>query len=216
MGNKNSCSADEKAEIEQMTVDMTQEEIEAYFSGTWHELVRTNVKFQKGCTDTTAEYTVQPDGSVEVINRCTRATTGKASKAKLKATKRDPASSKASFNVRFSLFPGGQYNIVYNSNGVAVVTGDCWDTTWVLARDAAIPHATLCAVLAPLVTSTGLKNHALVYDSGEPCVFDGTPAAPQATPRNRAEDRITKRKDRRKARQQSPLIAWASRTLLIM
>lgn len=41
------------------------------YMGTWHEIAKFPAWFQKKCVaDTRAEYTLQPDGSVQVINRC--------------------------------------------------------------------------------------------------------------------------------------------------
>jgi apolipoprotein D and lipocalin family protein len=41
------------------------------YMGTWHEIAKFPAWFQKKCVaDTQAEYTLQPDGRVQVINRC--------------------------------------------------------------------------------------------------------------------------------------------------
>lgn len=41
------------------------------YMGTWYEIAKFPAWFQKKCVaDTRAEYTLQPDGSVQVINRC--------------------------------------------------------------------------------------------------------------------------------------------------
>ena len=41
------------------------------YMGTWYEIAKFPAWFQKKCVaDTWAEYTLQPDGSVQVINRC--------------------------------------------------------------------------------------------------------------------------------------------------
>ncbi len=44
----------------------------ARYAGTWYEIASYPQRFQKGCTGTTATYTLRADGSVEVLNRCTR------------------------------------------------------------------------------------------------------------------------------------------------
>ena len=44
------------------------------YAGIWHEQARLPNRFQKSCSGpVTAEYTPQPDGTVQVINRCVRA-----------------------------------------------------------------------------------------------------------------------------------------------
>ncbi len=42
----------------------------ACYMGTWHEIARFPNRFQRGCTCTTASYTLRPDGRVKVVNRC--------------------------------------------------------------------------------------------------------------------------------------------------
>lgn len=40
------------------------------YSGKWYEIASYPAWFQKGCTGSTAEYRLLPDGKIEVINRC--------------------------------------------------------------------------------------------------------------------------------------------------
>lgn len=40
------------------------------YAGLWYEIASYPAPFQKGCTATTAEYTVMDDGTVRVLNRC--------------------------------------------------------------------------------------------------------------------------------------------------
>ena len=43
------------------------------YAGIWHEQARLPNRFQKACAGpVTAEYTLQPDGTVQVVNRCAR------------------------------------------------------------------------------------------------------------------------------------------------
>lgn len=43
----------------------------ARYTGTWHELARIPNRFQRQCAaNTTARYTRQTDGTIEVLNRC--------------------------------------------------------------------------------------------------------------------------------------------------
>ena len=44
----------------------------ARYAGTWYEIASYPQRFQKGCTGTTATYTLRADGGVEVLNRCAR------------------------------------------------------------------------------------------------------------------------------------------------
>ena len=42
------------------------------YSGRWYEIARFPVPFQDGCTDTVAEYSARPDGTLGVVNSCLR------------------------------------------------------------------------------------------------------------------------------------------------
>lgn len=53
------------------------------YLGKWYEIAHLPARFQKGCTDTTATYTLAADGSISVLNECRRR--GKVKQAKGKA-----------------------------------------------------------------------------------------------------------------------------------
>ena len=57
-------------------------ELEKYL-GKWYEIAHLPARFQEGCTDTTATYTLSEDGSISVLNECRR--NGKVKQAKGKA-----------------------------------------------------------------------------------------------------------------------------------
>ena len=40
------------------------------YLGTWYEIANFPHSFQRGCTATTATYTLRADGDVDVLNRC--------------------------------------------------------------------------------------------------------------------------------------------------
>jgi len=40
------------------------------YAGLWHEIARYPNSFERGCTNTTAEYTLREDGKVTVVNSC--------------------------------------------------------------------------------------------------------------------------------------------------
>lgn len=44
----------------------------ARYVGTWYEIASYPQRFQKGCTATTAIYTLRKDGKIQVVNRCHR------------------------------------------------------------------------------------------------------------------------------------------------
>ncbi|MCJ7631602.1 lipocalin family protein, partial [Candidatus Bathyarchaeota archaeon] len=40
------------------------------YLGKWHEIAHLPARFQEGCNDTTATYTLSEDGSISVLNEC--------------------------------------------------------------------------------------------------------------------------------------------------
>jgi apolipoprotein D and lipocalin family protein len=42
----------------------------ARYVGTWYEIASFPQSFERGCTATTAAYTLRPDGEIDVLNRC--------------------------------------------------------------------------------------------------------------------------------------------------
>ena len=44
-------------------------DLERYL-GTWYEIASFPQSFQRGCTATTATYTLRTDGEIDVLNRC--------------------------------------------------------------------------------------------------------------------------------------------------
>ena len=44
----------------------------ARYTGTWYEIASFPQRFQKGCTATSAVYTLRKDGTIQVVNRCHR------------------------------------------------------------------------------------------------------------------------------------------------
>ena len=42
----------------------------AHYLGTWYEIASFPQSFQRGCTATTATYTLRSDGEIDVLNRC--------------------------------------------------------------------------------------------------------------------------------------------------
>jgi apolipoprotein D and lipocalin family protein len=75
------------------------------YVGTWYEIASFPQWFQKGCTGTTATYTLRADGTIDVLNRCARKTlSGKVTLAKGRArvgSEKNPARLRVSFQWPF-------------------------------------------------------------------------------------------------------------------
>lgn len=119
------------------------------YVGTWYELARIDNRFEKGLINATAEYSLNADGTVKVVNRGFnreknewKEVTGK---AKLLGDPRT-AALRVTF---FGPFYGG-YNVVYLSEdyGTAIVIGDSMDYFWLLSREKVILEPKRKALMA--------------------------------------------------------------------
>lgn len=117
----------------------------ARYAGTWHEIAKYPNWFQRSCAaDTTAEYTLQPDGAVRVTNRC-RMASGKMREAGGTATA-VPGSSNAKLRVRFAGSPfAGDYWIIgldEKNYSWSLVGHPSRKFLWILARSPQMDPAT--------------------------------------------------------------------------
>lgn len=118
------------------------------YAGTWYELARIDHRFEKGLIKTSAQYTLNPDGTVKVVNRGFNPGKNEWKEAVGKAKfLGDPrtAALKVSF---FGPFYGG-YNVVRLSDDykTALVIGNKLDYFWLLSREKQIPDIEMKALL---------------------------------------------------------------------
>lgn len=72
------------------------------YCGTWYEIARLPNRFQRQCAcSTSAEYSLLPNGTIRVVNRCRKAD-GSLAVAEGIARKDDPNGSNAKLKVRFA------------------------------------------------------------------------------------------------------------------
>ncbi|MDN6873651.1 lipocalin family protein [Pseudomonas citronellolis] len=125
------------------------------YAGTWYELARKPMFFQRACLQSEAHYHVRADGSIGLLNRC-RTADGSWKQVTGTATPQTPGSSDA-FWVRFDnwaarLIPGmrGDYQVLYVDEDyqTALVGNRDRDHLWLLARQTSLPEATLRRLLA--------------------------------------------------------------------
>jgi apolipoprotein D and lipocalin family protein len=105
------------------------------YLGKWYEIARFDFRFEKDLNNTTAEYSVNEDGSIKVLNQGYNTQTGKWVKAEGKAKfvgEEDVAMLKVSF---FGPFYAGYNVIALDTNyKYALVAGQNLDYLWILSR----------------------------------------------------------------------------------
>ncbi len=103
------------------------------YIGTWYEIASFPQRFQKGCTDSQAEYRIRTDGDIEVVNSCLR--NGKVDTAKGKAWVVDTATN-AKLKVSFFWPFRGDYWIIDlgKDYDYAVVSAPSMKYLWILSR----------------------------------------------------------------------------------
>ncbi len=109
----------------------------ARYLGLWYEIAAFPQRFQKGCTASTATYTLREDGDIEVLNQCrVDRVDGPEKSATGRARVVDPVSN-AKLEVSFFRPFWGAYWIIELGAGYeyAVVGHPSRDYLWILSRD---------------------------------------------------------------------------------
>jgi apolipoprotein D and lipocalin family protein len=145
------------------------------YLGTWYEIASFPQWFQRGCTATTATYTLRDDGRIDVLNACRKGSLdGELATAKGLAKVVDRVTG-ARLEVSFFRPFWGDYWIIDLGRDYeyAVVGHPSRDYLWILSRTPALPEATSRAILARL-QAQGYETARLVRTLQPP-----TPGAPE-------------------------------------
>ncbi|HZV47975.1 MAG TPA: lipocalin family protein [Thermodesulfovibrionales bacterium] len=106
------------------------------YMGTWYEIARYPHRFQEGCVDSSATYSLRDDGKVDVLNQCYKGKLdGELVKAHGKAWVLDPATN-AKLKVSFFWPFSGHYWIIDLGENYeyAVVGHPDRNYLWILSR----------------------------------------------------------------------------------
>jgi apolipoprotein D and lipocalin family protein len=117
-------------------------DLERYL-GKWYEIASYPAWFQKGCTGSTAEYSLLPDGKIQVINRCRKdSLDGPLKESKGKAEVVDTVTN-AKLKVWFFWpFKGNYWIIDLNPDYQWAVVGEpSWKYLWILSRTPTLDEA---------------------------------------------------------------------------
>ena len=117
------------------------------YLGTWYSLYEFPAWFQDGCTCTKAEYGLNADGSVSVLNSCTK--NSKIKSAEAVAVPIHPGDN-SKLSVKFNRFAKGKYYIIFVDSAykVALVGTPDRNYLWILSRDKTIDAMSLAALKA--------------------------------------------------------------------
>jgi len=133
------------------------------YLGKWYEIARMDFRFERNLDNTTAEYSMNPDGRIRVVNRGFNYKTGKwkqaVGKAKFAAAP-DVAKLKVSFFWPFY----GAYNVIAldPEYQCALVMGKNIHYLWILSRGTTIPDETRQKYL-DIAKEKGCDTSALVW-----------------------------------------------------
>jgi len=133
------------------------------YLGKWYEIAHLPARFQEGCSDTTATYTLSKDGGISVLNECVR--NGKVKRAKGRAKVVDKSSG-AKLKVTFFRPFYGDYWIIKlgNDYDYAVVGTPNRKYLWILSRTPQMDD-NLLSQLIEFAKSKGFKVENLIKTS---------------------------------------------------
>jgi len=131
------------------------------YLGQWYEIARTDNKFEKGCTDVTANYSLREDGGLNVKNKCI--VHGKEKVATGIAYFKNEKNI-GSLKVKFFWPFYGNYNVVYLDDNYqyAVVDGGSKEYLWILSRTKSLDDKTL-KILLEKIKQNGFDPNTLIY-----------------------------------------------------
>ena len=110
------------------------------YLGNWYEVARMDFRFERNLKNTTANYSLEPDGKIKVINRGFNYVTNKWTQAEGKA-KFTGAPEEAKLKVSFFGPFYSPYNVIAldSEYKYALVAGKNLKYLWILSRETSIP-----------------------------------------------------------------------------
>lgn len=133
------------------------------YLGTWHEIARLDFRYERGLNQTTANYSLNDNGTIRVVNRGYDVAKNEWKEAKGKAKfvgKTDVGMLKVSF---FGPFYAG-YNVaaIDEDYRYALVIGRNLDYMWLLSREKTMPQEVIDNYLA-IAQKIGYDTSSLIW-----------------------------------------------------
>lgn len=132
------------------------------YLGEWYEVARYNHSFEKGMDNTMAEYILQDDGKVVVLN--TGWKDGKFKIAEGKAKYKDPEGNPGALKVSFFLFFYSEYNVmmVDENYQISLVGSKAEKYLWILSRTP-VPDPDLLQMVLDEAEARGYDTSQLIW-----------------------------------------------------
>ena len=133
------------------------------YVGTWYEIANFPQSFQRGCTATTATYTLREDGQIDVVNRCRKGSPDGPEKVARGRARVVDRTSNAKLEVSFFRPFWGDYWIIDLGADYeyAVVGHPGRDYLWILSRTPTMKADVYNAILQRLAAQ-GYETNRLV------------------------------------------------------
>jgi apolipoprotein D and lipocalin family protein len=134
-------------------------EIEKYL-GTWYEIARYEHRFEKGCSDISATYSLKENGEIDVLNQCTKNGELTVAHGRAHAVDATNAKLKVSF---FWPFYGNYWVLMLGENYEYAVIGEPKrEYFWILSREKSLPETLQKQILEKLPT-LGYEKEKLIW-----------------------------------------------------
>ena len=132
------------------------------YLGEWYEVARYNHSFERGMDNTMAEYILQDDGKVVVLN--TGWKDGKFKIAEGKAKYKDPEGDPGALKVSFFLFFYSEYNVmmVDENYQISLVGSKAEKYLWILSRTP-VPDPDLLEMILDEAEERGYDTSELIW-----------------------------------------------------
>ena len=132
------------------------------YLGEWYEIARYDHCFERGMDNTMAEYILQDDGKVFVLNSGWK--NGKFKVAEGKAKYKDPEGHPGALKVSFFLFFYSEYNVMLVDKDYQIsMVGSKWDNyLWILSRTP-VADPTLLQMVLDEAQERGFDTSQLIW-----------------------------------------------------
>ncbi len=122
------------------------------YLGSWYEIASFPQSFQRGCTATTATYTLRDDGDIDVLNRCRKGSIDGEENSALGRARVVDRATNAKLEVSFFRPFWGDYWIIdlADDYSYAVVGHPGRDYLWILSRTPTMAAATYESLITRL------------------------------------------------------------------